>query len=271
MEPYHLMDDSRFYLGDCVEVMRSLPSNFVDLTVTSPPYGGVIRKYKGFDWDFKNTVAELLRVTKEGGVVVWVVNDTVINRSESGDSFRQALHFMEAGFKLHDTMIYMSSKPPLNHKRYEQAFEYMFVFSKGVPKTFNGIREPAIHAGKTIKRTFRSNSTASEMEPEYSINVVAPTKLKSNVWEYTTGYMSTKDREAFQHPAIFPEKLAEDHIITWSNEGDLVMDIFSGSGTTAKMSLLNNRKFVVSDISEDYLKLAIGRVEKYFTKSENKA
>lgn len=270
MTPYHSINDSHFYLGDCLALLRSLPDNHINLTVTSPPYGA-LRKYKGFQWDFQSTVKELLRVTKEGGVITWVTNDTVINRSESGDSFRQALYFIDQGFKLHDTMIYQSSKPPLNHKRYEQAFEYMFVFSKGVPKTFNGIREPAIHAGKTVKRTFRSNSTASETTPEYSTNTVADTKLRGNIWEYTTGYMSTKDREAFQHPAIFPEKLAEDHILSWSNEGDLVMDIFSGSGTTAKMALLNNRKFIVSDISEDYLKLSIGRVEKYFTESENKA
>ena len=245
---------------DCVECMRQIEDNTIDLTVTSPPYDD-LRKYNGYSFDFENTAKELYRITKDGGIVVWVVGDKTEKGSESGTSFKQALFFKDIGFNLHDTMIYMSDKPPLTHNRYEQKFEYMFVFSKGKPKTFNPIMEECKYAGSDKKaRTFRH--TGDELQETHIKNKVNKEKIKGNVWYFSTGYnKSTKDIIAFKHPAIFPEQLANDHIISWSNEGDTVLDIFSGSGTTAKMAKLNNRNYIGFEISKEYCDIAEERLK----------
>ena len=202
-----------------MEGFKLLDENCIDLTVTSPPYDN-LRKYNN-KFDFENVAKQLFRVTKLGGVVVWVVADKTLSGSESGTSFRQALFFKEIGFNLHDTMIYMSDKPPLTHNRYEQKFEYMFVFSKGKPKTFNPIKEKCKYVGSDKRaRTFRQ--TGDELQETHLKNKVNKEKIKGNVWYFSTGFnKSTKDKIAFKHPAIFPEKLAEDHILSWSNENDI--------------------------------------------------
>lgn len=254
------MELNKIYNMDCIEGLKLLENDSIDLTVTSPPYDD-LRKYNGFIFDFENTAKELYRITKQGGVVVWVVGDKTKNGSESGTSFKQAIYFKEIGFNLHDTMIYQSDKPPLNHNRYEQKFEYMFIFSKGKPKTFNSIMEECKYAGESKKaRTFRH--TGEDLQETHTKNKVKSKKIKGNIWNYSTGFnKSTKDKIAFQHPAIFPEKLAEDHIISWSNEGDTVLDIFMGSGTTGKMALLNNRNYIGFEISEEYCDIAEKRIE----------
>ena len=245
---------------DCVECMKQIEDNTIDLTVTSPPYDD-LRKYNGYSFDFENTAKVLYRITKDGGIVVWVVGDKTEKGSESGTSFKQALYFKEIGFNLHDTMIYMSDKPPLTHNRYEQKFEYMFVFSKGKPKTFNPIMEECKYAGSDKKaRTFRH--TGDELQETHIKNKVNKEKIKGNVWYFSTGYnKSTKDIIAFKHPAIFPEQLANDHIISWSNENDIVFDPFMGSGTTAKMAELNNRKWIGCELSEEYCWIIKERLE----------
>jgi site-specific DNA-methyltransferase (adenine-specific) len=247
-------------LGDAAVKLKGFPDDSVDLTVTSPPYDG-LRTYNGYSFDFESIAKELYRVTKPGGVVVWVVGDQTKDGTESGNSFRQALFFKECGFNLHDTMIYASEKPPLTHNRYEQKFEYMFVLSKGKPKTFNPIKEPCIHAGKSAsKRTFRQDADGV-LEPAHKDEKIADTKIKGNIWTYATGTVSASDPYAKQHPAIFPEKLAEDHILSWSNPGDLVLDPMAGSGTTGKMALKNGRNFVGIDLSEKYLEIAKKRID----------
>lgn len=250
---------NRIICGDNVSVLSGFPDNCIDLTVTSPPYDG-LRTYNGYSFDFENLARELYRVAKPGGVVVWVVADATQDGSETGTSFRQALFFKECGFRLHDTMIYASEKPPLTHNRYEQKFEYMFVLSKGKPKTFNGIREPATYAGQDKKsRTLRQDS--DQLSSRSGKGFVAETKLRGNIWAYATGgSKSTMDRIAFQHPAIFPEKLAEDHILSWSNPGDVVLDPFCGSGTTGKMALCNLRQFIGIEISREYCEIASQRI-----------
>lgn len=255
----HPIEYNKIYNMDCLEGMKLLEDNSIDLTVTSPPYDD-LRKYNGYSWDFESIAKELYRVTKNGGVVVWVVNDKTIKGSESLTSFKQALFFKEIGFNVHDTMIYLSDKPPLTHPRYEQKFEYMFVFSKGKPKTFNPIMEECKYAGTSKKaRTFRNDG--HNLESTHKTDEVKKYKIKGNVWEYSTGYQkSTKDKIAFKHPAIFPEQLAHDHIISWSNEGDVVMDIFMGSGTTAKMCKLTNRNYIGFEISEEYCQIAEERL-----------
>lgn len=250
--------------GDCVELMKELPDNCIDLTVTSPPYDN-LREYNGFIWNFEETANELFRITKQGGVVVWVVGDATINGSETGTSFKQALFFMECGFRLHDTMIYMKDNPPPTggKNRYYQAFEYMFVFSKGSPKTFNAIvelRRNKWNDKRTVRvRPVTRNKTGIFTEKTVPINQ-GDVKLQ-NIWSYVvSGGSVASDIYAHQHPAIFPEALVRDHIISWSNIGDIVFDPFLGSGTTAKMALLNDRHYIGFDISEEYCNIAKQRI-----------
>lgn len=247
--------------GDCAEVMAKMPAESVDLTITSPPYDD-LRTYNGYSFDFKKIAKELYRITKPGGVLVWVVGDASVKGSETLTSFKQALYFRELGFNLHDTMIYKKTGIPFPSKtRYLQCFEYMFVLSKGKPKTVNLLDDrPNATAGQTRKsRKYRKKDGSFIKGSDQPIK---ETGVRLNIWEYQTGqYKSTKDLEAFKHPAIFPEKLAEDHIRSWSNPGDVVLDPFMGSGTTGKMALLNGRGFIGIEISEEYYRIAQNRIK----------
>jgi len=246
---------NKVFCENCLNTMNRINKESIDLTVTSPPYDD-LRKYNGYSFDFENIAKELFRVTKEGGVVVWIVGDGTKNGSESGTSFKQALFFKECGFKLHDTMIYKKKRVvPLTHRRYEQSFEYMFVFVKGKLKTFNPIKVPCKYAGTETwgKPTFhKTNSSGLVAVDKKTINDF---KQKENVWEY----LNAKDK-VFKHPAPFPQDLANDHIISWSNEGDLVYDCFMGSGTTAKMAIINKRKWIGSEMSSEYCEIANKRI-----------
>jgi site-specific DNA-methyltransferase (adenine-specific) len=248
---------------------ENLLDDFVDLTVTSPPYDD-LRKYNGFVFDYKSMAEELYRVTKDGGVVVWIVGDQTIKGSETGTSFKHALYFKEIGFNLHDTMIYAKNNPvPLSHKRYEQQFEYMFILSKGKPKAFNPIKEMCKTAGQQYDYSKRKSATSEEINSagrtREEVVTTKNTKIKGNIWGYTVGInQSTKDKVEFNHPAVFPEQLAEDHILSWSNEGDIVLDPMCGAGTTCKMAWLNNRKFLGIDMSEEYINdICIPRLNTY--------
>jgi len=245
------------YNENCLDTMSRMPDDFIDLTVTSPPYDG-LRTYNGYSFPFEDIAKELYRVTKQGGVVVWIVGDATIKLSESGTSFKQALFFKECGFKLYDTMIYRKQNYiPLTHRRYEQEFEYMFVFSKGKPKTFNPIMVKCKTKGsKTNGRTFYQTNSQNIPTEGHKNDAVKEYKQKGNIWQVPTN-AGTKG-----HPAQFPEILVNDHIISWSNKNDLVYDPFMGSGTTAKMSILNNRKWIGSEISSEYCKIIEERVKK---------
>ena len=243
--------------------MTKMPYNFIDLTVTSPPYDN-LRVYNGYSFDFESTAKELFRVTKEGGVVVWVVGDSTIKGSETGTSFKQALYFKEIGFNLHDTMIYMKDNPPPvgGDMRYYQCFEYMFVLSKGKIKTFNPIVEDRRNKWND-KRTSRvrpvtRNKAGVFVEKE--VKIEGQVKLQ-NVWNYVvSGGSVAEEMFAHEHPAIFPEAIVRDHIISWSKEGDTVLDPFLGSGTTGKMAKKLSRNFIGIEISQEYLDIAKQRI-----------
>jgi site-specific DNA-methyltransferase (adenine-specific) len=262
---------NRIINADSETFLKTIPSDSIDLTVTSPPYDD-IRDYKGYNFSDKvlnSIICELFRITKPGGVVVWVVGDSTNDGSESGTSFRQALKFMETGFKLHDTMIYeknTSSFPAKrNGNRYTQIFEYMFVFCKGKIKTANLICDkPNKWAGHTNWGKNTNRLKNGELKETSDIKPVPEFSPRNNIWKYNVGKgFNSSDKESHQHPAIFPEQLAEDHIITWSNEGDIILDPFSGSGTTCKMSKKNKRNYIGIDISEEYCKLAESILLKY--------
>ena len=215
--------------GDCLEVMKGIPDKSVDMVLTSPPYDN-LRDYKGYTFNFEGIAKEIYRVLKDGGVCVWVVGDATIKGSETGTSFKQALYFKEIGFNLHDTMIYRKINPmPVKSNRYLPCFEFMFVLSKGKPKSVNLIREKTLATGKEkYTGTQQENGKFGVYGKNRNLE-----RDKYNVWDIKVGSnQSTKDKIAFQHPAIFPEKLAEDHILSWSNEGDIVLDPMAGSGTT---------------------------------------
>lgn len=242
---------NKIFNEDCLQTMSRMPDNYIDLTVTSPPYDG-LRDYNGYSFPFEDIAKELYRVTKQGGVVVWVVNDSTKNGCESLTSFKQAIYFVEqCGFNLHDTMIYRKiNYIPLTHNRYEQEFEYMFVLSKGKPKTFNPIKVRNKLAGKKYNpkrpRDYDNHSIRHNRDEVLTYKEDA---IKGNIFEYIAGAGS----DVTNHPAPFPEMLVGDMINSWSNEWELVYDCFMGSGTTAKIAHKLNRNWIGSEISNDYV------------------
>lgn len=246
--------------GDCLKLMSNIPDKSINLTVTSPPYDD-LKTYNGnidqwsFD-KFKLVAEELYRITKQGGVVVWVVNDQTKKGNESGTSFKQALYFQEVGFNLHDTMIW--HKPNCfnfgSNNCYTQSFEYMFIFSKGKPNAINMIKDvPCKSAGQVLKGARKHADGKRDEVPDF---VCGEFKKRHNVWDINVSSNTNG------HPAVFPEQLANDHIISWSNEGDLVFDPFLGSGTTGKMAVLNNRNFIGIELDKEYYNTAKERIEK---------
>jgi len=239
---------SQVIQGNCLDVLKTLEDNSIDLTVTSPPYDN-LREYQGYTFDFEGIAKELYRVTKQGGVVVWVVGDATINGSETCTSDRQKLYFKDVcGFNVHDTMIYAKNNPiPQNHNRYEQQFEYMFVFSKGKPNTFNPLKENTKTKGKEYSwKNTNDYGDKSAKRSRDEISIGKDTKNRFNIW-----FMSVASSK-FTNSAPFPEKLAEDHILSWSNPDDVVMDCLAGSGTTGIMAHKNGRKFILIETSETY-------------------
>lgn len=245
------------FRSDCVEFMKSMDENSIDLTVTSPPYDE-LRDYKGYSFDFENIAKQLFRVTKKGGIVVWVVGDKIKKGNKTLTSFKQALYFQQVGFNVHDVMIYRKKNTPfMRSNAYTNCFEFMFILSKNSPKTFSPLKIKTVRQGKEM---LPFNKGADGVNKKI-LGELKPEKTMTNIWDYAVGFGgSTSDRLAFDHPAIFPEKLAEDHILSWSKEGDIVFDPMCGSGTTCKMAKKNNRHYIGCDISEEYVKLAKKRM-----------
>lgn len=250
------------FCGDHLEILNGFLDNSIDITVTSPPYDK-LRDYEGYCFNFKALVAQLYRITKQGGVVVWVVGDATIKGSETGSSFRQALYFNKIGFNIHDTMIYEKNSfsfPARN--RYDQIFEFMFIFSKGKPKTINLIKDKKNKYGG--QSTWGNLSKRGKDGSLTSINkkiLIKEFGNRTNIWRYNTGKgFSASNKIAFEHPAIFPEQLAKDHIITWSNKGDIVLDPMCGSGTTCLAAQQLKRDFIGIDVSRTYCEITRKRL-----------
>lgn len=245
----------RIVCGDNTEVLSGFPAECVDLVVTSPPYDD-LRTYGGHSWNFETLAAQLVRVLKPGGVIVWVVADATVNGSETLTSMRQAIHFKDVcGLNVHDTMIYGKLNPiPLTHNRYEQEWEYAFVLSKGRPQRWNPMKERTLGAGKKTLR-FNEQEKGGSTRARNEITTTAETKQRGNIWHYVTANGETGD-----HPAPFPESLAKDHIASWSNPGDVVLDPFSGSGTTCKAAKELNRQWCGIEINPEYCAIAEARL-----------
>ncbi len=261
----------------CIKGLSKLEDEIIDLCITSPPYDDLREYNQSSIWNFQifTEVAEQLwRVCKKGAVVVWIVGDSVVKGEETLSSFRQATYFTELGFKLHDTMIYEKNGASFparrNGNRYSQIFEYMFVFSKKTkPKTVNLICDKANRWAGYInfgKATYRDKNGDLVERKQKTVPEFSP---RNNIWKYNTGKnYTTKDDYAFEHPAMFPEKLAEDHILTWSNEGDLVLDPFMGAGTTGKMAILNSREFIGFEIDSAYFEISQRRLKAAIAQSK---
>lgn len=248
------------YCCDALELLRGLPDGSVDLVVTSPPYDN-LRTYNGYTFDFEGIARETFRVLKVGGVLVWVVGDATVNGSETLTSFRQALYFRDVcGFRMHDTMIYeaLGTGAKGSNYAYWQAFEYMFVLVKGVISTVNRIADVKnVTTDLLGGGRWRNNGNR---EKPHATKVFG---TRTNIWRYPVGFADDSDKTG--HPAPFPEDLARDHILTWSNAGDLVLDYFGGSGTTAKMARNNGRNYLTCDISEEYCDLMRRRLALPYT------
>lgn len=251
--------ESRLIVGDCLDVMREWDESVIDLTVTSPPYDNM-RDYKGFAFEFEAIARELYRVTKKGGVVVWVVGDR-INGGRTMTSFRQAMAFHDIGFNMHDVMIYQKRNTPfMRSNAYTNAWEFMFVLSKGKPSTFNPLKVPTVRNGEEML----THNKLSDGVNKKKLGTLNKEKARTNIWAYAVGlHGTTSDKSAFRHPAMFPERLAEDHILSWSAPGDLVLDPMCGAATTGKMALKRGRRFVGIDISEEYIAIARERLNSH--------
>lgn len=249
---------NNIYNIDCTEGMKQLPANSIDLVVTSPPYDD-LRNYNGYAFDYQSIAKELYRIMKDGGIVVWVVGDKIKDGNKSLTSFKQSLFFQEIGFNVHDVMIYQKKNTPfMRSNAYTNCYEFMFIFSKGKPKTFNPLKTKTVRSG--IEKLV-ANKKADGINKKV-VGELKKEKTLINIWDYAVGLGgSTNDKIAFEHTAIFPEKLAQDHILSWSNEGDIVFDPMSGSGTTCKMAKLNNRNFIGMEISEEYTNLSLKRLK----------
>jgi DNA modification methylase len=257
------MKINKIYTEDCLKTMNKMSDNFIDLVVTSPPYDN-LRTYKEFDFHYKKVSKELFRVIKDGGICVWVVGDQTIKGNETGTSFKHALFFKEIGFNLFDTMIYQKKPRGAvgNNKTYWQTFEYMFIFSKGTPNTINLIKDRKNldqRKGDSGTKRLKNGKLKKVSRDGYGLY-----GRRTNIWTYGVGKgQSSSDDIAFKHPAIFPEKLAYDHIYSWSKKGDLIYDPFLGSGTTIVMAEELNRNWIGSEVSSEYSKIAIQRLKNF--------
>ncbi len=251
---------NKIYQCDAVDYMNKCKSEIFDLIITSPPYDN-LRNYKGYHFPFEEIAQGCFKVLKQGGVIVWVVNDATINGSETLTSFKQAIYFHDLGLNVHDTMVFKKTNPlpQIYRKRYNNEFEYMFVFSKGKVKTHNPIKVPCLHAGLELNSTTYKNYSKNDQKRTKLANPVKKEKIKGNIWEYVVGKKKEDITSKF-HSAPFPFQLAYDHIRSWTNHGDLVLDPMCGSGTTCLAAKALGRNFVGVDVSEEYCVKARERV-----------
>ena len=251
------------YKGDCLEEMKKIEDGSVDMILTSPPYDDLRSYNNSLEWGshiWEAVIVQAIRVLKDGGVMVWIVSDATIKGSESGTSFRQALFAIDAGLNLHDTMIWEKSTfsaVGALRSRYAPVFEYMFVFSKGRPVTFNPIKDRKnITFGRTVTGTIRQKDGSTKPiigAYEKKINEYGQ---RFNVWRITEEKVFNK-----LHPAVFPVRLAHDHIVSWTDEGEVVLDMFAGSGTTGVACANTGRKFIGIERDDKYFDIAKSRIE----------
>jgi len=269
---------NKIFCGEAAEVMRSFPDESIDMVFTSPPYG-TVRSYNGYKFNFQEIAIELTRILKPGGVIAWNEADTIVNGSKTLTPSKHALYFSEeCGLKVHDEMIYeknsCSFPAKRNGLRYSNVYEEVFILSKGKPKSVNLICDKRNRCygekgfGMASQRRKNGDLVKYERKPTPKFSP------RDNIWRVFTGKgYSSKDSNASKHPAISPDLLVLDHIRTWSNEGDIILDPMAGSGTTCVMAKALKRQYVGIEISDEYCQLINERllypydVEELITKS----
>ena len=262
-----MLDVNRVHNESCITGMQKMDEGCVDLVVTSPPYDELRTYNDSSTWNFevfKEVANNLTRVLKPGGVIMWNVGDATVDGSETGSSFRQCLYFHdECGLKIHDTMLYQkpSAAYPAgkNSNRYSQVFEYCFILSKGKPKTTNLLKDKQNSwAGTQNFGRVSSRQKDGSMKVEEGRITVQEWGYRDNIWRIPNGRgFGQSNDEVYKHPATMPEELARGHILTWSNAGDLVLDPFMGSGTTARMAYREDRNWIGFEIDKEYYDLCV--------------
>jgi site-specific DNA-methyltransferase (adenine-specific) len=263
---------NKIYNQNCIQGMNLMDAESVDLCITSPPYDDLRTYNDSSKWDFnvfKDVAQALTRVLKPGGVIMWNVGDSTIDGSETGSSFRQALYFMEScNLRLHDTMIYEKTGSAYcsgpKSVRYTQIFEYCFILSKDKPKTINLIQDkPNKWAGVTSWGNAKTRKKDGDMhDPGRKSNPIREFGVRTNIWRIkNSGGFGQSSKDSYKHPATMPEELARDHILSWSNPGDTVIDPFMGSGTTAAMAIETERNYIGFEIDETYFNLCQSRLQ----------
>jgi len=265
------MEINKTHNINCIDGMNQMDAESVDLVITSPPYDDLRTYNDSSKWDFnvfKDVAHAITRVLKPGGVIMWNVNDATINGGESGSSFRQALYFMDScGLRLHDTMIYEKSGIAFaagpHSVRYSQAFEYCFIISKGKPKTVNIIMDKKNKwAGVSSWGNAKARKKDGTLEDAgKKSKETREWGARTNIWRIiNSGGFGQSSKTSYKHPATMPEELARGHIISWSNPGDLVLDPFMGSGTTAQMAIEEQRNFIGFEIDPTYYEMCVNRI-----------
>lgn len=249
--------------GDAVEVLKTLPDESVDLVVTSPPYDE-LRVYNGFSLDLHAVGVELYRVMKDGGIVAMVIQDSTKDFGKSLTSFRTIVDWCDnIGFKLFETCIYHKNgtEGAWWKSRFRVDHEYMPIFLKGrKPQYFNKepLKIPSKHGGKVMSGS--GNRKTDGTTTAVVRREINPMKCRGTVWDYLMA--GDKNPLKRRHPAVFPDKIPFDFIKCFCPEGGVVLDPFVGSGSTAVMAKVLERKYIGIDISREYCDLAEERLEK---------
>jgi site-specific DNA-methyltransferase (adenine-specific) len=265
-----MIEYNKIYNESCLDTMQRLEDNSIDLVITSPPYDNM-RKYgdgknyhqrlkdTGYSFEFEEIAKELTRTLKEGGVIMWNVQDQTIKGSRTGNSMRQALYFMEeCGLFMHDHLIWYKTGTPFpSPYRYRNVWENMFVFSKGKPKHFDPILKRNKTGGDSRKRRRERDHNGELVMQEREVKI-KEWGIDDNVWYVSNHFKSNDKKRIENHPAIMPEELVRRHIQSWTNEGDIVYDPFSGSGTTSKVAAEMDRTYLGSEINKEYYEASIG-------------
>ena len=247
---------------DNITYLKTLPDECIDFVITSPPYDA-LRDYNGYKLDLHGLGVELLRVLKDGGICVMVIQDSTRDFAKSLTSFRTIVDWCDnIGFRLFECNIYnrQGTEGAWWKKRFRVDHEYMPIFLKGKrPQYFDkeNIKIPSKHGGKIMTGANIRTKNGQTGSRKVKIN---PTKCPGTVMTFgnTCGGES---KLKSKHPAVFPNMLAYDMIECFCPEDGTVLDPFNGSGTTTLAAKCLGRNYIGIDVSEEYNKIARERLE----------
>jgi hypothetical protein len=250
-------------LGDALEILSRIPAGSIPLTLFSPPYDGIRDYGKNWSLDYKTLGRLLFGATCDGGVCAVVIGDGTKDFAKSLTTFRWAVDWVDnTGWRLFECCIYSRHGNPGAWwtQRFRVDHEYILIFFKGdrlrcFDKT--ALMIPSKHAGKVYSGTDRlTNGGFKKIEPK----AVNDLKCRGTIWGYATSN-SEGNRTKLEHPATFPDRLADDLIHCFSKPGDLVFDPMCGSGTTCVMAAKAKRDYLGIEINPEYHSIAMKRIQ----------